>query len=427
MKKYAIIVGLLLVTFNTNAQFLKKLKEKVVSKTEQKTDAKIDQKIDVTLDSVLEGNIHFPKKENKQNVEGSKDKFQTSYLSKFDFIPGEQIVFFEDFSDDAIGDFPAKWNTTGSGEVVIIDGIDGKWLQLKSQQSNFVLNDLINLPENFTIQFEIMISLPFEWGNEPIYFALADVKNPSNYLNTTHYSLNENNNIAFWLNFHSGNSDSNGYGGYLMYNTSINNLINEKMDLKKYFMDVREKLPLKVSIWKQKQRIRVYFNENKILDLPKILPSEMNVNALVWQTLSLQEDNYYFLGNIRIAESNPDTRNKLITEGRIVSNGILFGINSAIIKPESYGAIKEIARVLKENKQVNIKIIGHTDNDGDAQSNLILSLNRAIAVKNMLSQEFGIDSARMETEGKGDSEPILPNINSINKASNRRVEFVKIN
>ena len=62
MKKYAIIVGLILITFNTNAQLLKKLKEKVVSKTEQKADAKIDRKIDVTIDSVMEGNVRLPKK-----------------------------------------------------------------------------------------------------------------------------------------------------------------------------------------------------------------------------------------------------------------------------------------------------------------------------------------------------------------------------
>lgn len=440
MKKKILLSVLILIAINANSQLLKKLKEKVVTKTEQKADAKIDRKIDVAIDSVMEGNINLPKKEHqvkkdtiikikesKKNTIAVKNEVQSSYLSKFDFIPGDEIVFFEDFSDDAIGDFPAKWNTTGSGEVVTIDGVEGNWLLLKSQQTSFSLNDLINLPENFTVQFDVMLSLPFAWRNEPIYFAMADVKNASNYINTTHYSLNGNNNKAFWLNLHHGNADSNSYGGYLMYNTSTTNLVNEKLDLKKSFMVIGEKLPLKVSIWKQKQRIRVYLNENKVLDLPKILPVEMNVNALVWSTLSLQENNNYFIGNIRVASSNPDSRNKLITEGKLVSNGILFGINSDKIKPESYGVIKEIAGVLKENKNVTITIVGHTDSDGDETSNLELSQKRALAIKNMLTQEFGVDALRMQTDGKGESEPVLPNTSMINKANNRRVEFIKTN
>ncbi|MEB8344512.1 OmpA family protein [Flavobacteriaceae bacterium KMM 6898] len=441
MKKYAILGSLLLFNASLSAQLMKKLKDKVVSKTEQKAEAKIDHKIDVGIDSVMEGNVHLPSKENQSQTDslrsnGGRDKaevttkvgFEKGYVSKYDFVPGEELVIVEDFADDAIGDFPAKWNTSGSGEIVTIDGLEGKWLMMNNQ-SNYSFNSLITLPEDYTIQFEIMVSLPFEWRNEPIYFAMADIKNPNNFINTSHYSLNDNRNITFWLNLHPGanTSNFNGYGGYLMNNTSVNNIVNEKLDLKNYFIDKREKLPLKISIWKQKQRIRIYLNENKILDLPKILPTEMNVNALVWQTLGLQEENKYFLGNIRVAASNPDTRNKLLTEGKIVTNGILFGINSDIIKPESYGVIKEIAALLKENKEISIQIIGHTDNDGDEEANQNLSLKRANAVRTMLFQEFGIDSKRMETVGKGESAPIVPNTNAVNKASNRRVEFIKLN
>lgn len=430
---------LLTITLNSNAQLLKKLKDKAVSKTEQKAEAKVDHKIDAAVDSVMDGNIHFPKNKKASQNDSLKDitlsaknenerrvDYEKGYVTKFDFIPGEKIIFFEDFSNESIGDFPSNWNTTGSGEIVTLNGLEGKWLLMQSQ-SNYTLNHLIDLPENATIQFDLTVSIPFEWRNEPIYFALADVKNPNNYMSTSHYSLNGNDNIVFWLNLHPGNTDSNAYGGYMLYNTSTTNLVNEKLDLKKYFMPTKDNQPLKVSIWKQKQRIRVYLNENKTLDLPKILPSEMKVNALVWNTLSLQGDNKYFISNIRVAAGNPDTRNKLISDGKLVSSGIQFGINSNVIKPESYGILKEIAEVLKENKTMNINIVGHTDDDGDEVSNLTLSQKRAIAVKTMLSQEFGIDALRMETDGKGEKEPILPNTSAINKASNRRVEFIRIN
>ena len=48
--------------------------------------------------------------------------------SKYDFVPGEKVVAVDDFTQDAIGDFPDKGNTDGSGEIVTIDGKAGRWL-----------------------------------------------------------------------------------------------------------------------------------------------------------------------------------------------------------------------------------------------------------------------------------------------------------
>jgi outer membrane protein OmpA-like peptidoglycan-associated protein len=59
--------------------------------------------------------------------------------------------------------------------------------------------------------------------------------------------------------------------------------------------------------------------------------------------------------------------------------------------------------------------------------NLELSKKRAEAVKNTLAKDFGIDPGRMETDGKGEQEPLAPNTDAIAKANNRRVEFVKMN
>ncbi len=51
-------------------------------------------------------------------------------FSRFDFVPGEKVVGFEDFSQDSIGDFPAKWNTNAAGEIVTVAGKPGRWLKL---------------------------------------------------------------------------------------------------------------------------------------------------------------------------------------------------------------------------------------------------------------------------------------------------------
>ncbi|MOA52286.1 putative lipoprotein YiaD precursor [compost metagenome] len=88
--------------------------------------------------------------------------------------------------------------------------------------------------------------------------------------------------------------------------------------------------------------------------------------------------------------------------------------------------LKEIATVLQENPTVSVKIIGHTDSDGDGSANLLLSQKRAIAVKNSLINFYGINANRMLTDGKGESQPVQPNTTTAGKTQNRRVEFVKL-
>lgn len=67
------------------------------------------------------------------NTAFTQDQPSLWTYSKFDFIPGEKIIFFDDFSQDAVGDFPALWFSNGSGEVVILNNFPGRWLQLTSK------------------------------------------------------------------------------------------------------------------------------------------------------------------------------------------------------------------------------------------------------------------------------------------------------
>ena len=67
----------------------------------------------------------------------------------------------------------------------------------------------------------------------------------------------------------------------------------------------------------------------------------------------------------------PDTRNKLLTDGKWVTHGILFDVNSDRVKPESNGALKEISNVLAESKDVKVQVVGHTDSDGEMPRTLI--------------------------------------------------------
>ena len=133
-----------------------------------------------------------------------------------------------------------------------------------------------------------------------------------------------------------------------------------------------------------------------------------------------------YISNLKVAEGGIDLRRKLMAEGKISTNGILFDSGSANIQPQSMGIIRQISQVLQQEGSMNLNIVGHTDADGDDASNMDLSKRRADAVKDALVNIYNIAASRMQTEGKGESEPVGDNGTVDGKAQNRRVEFIKI-
>jgi outer membrane protein OmpA-like peptidoglycan-associated protein len=341
----------------------------------------------------------------------SSDTVFKSY-SKFDFIPGEQIIYFEDFSQDNVGDFPDKWNTNGSGEIVTIGNIAGKWLKTASEIKYAPMLSGKPFPENYTIEFDAIYKADDEQVGGNTFLALDIFPSPNG------KSLDAESGTG--IRFKTQGDDVAAFS-YSDQQEGFSNSQDKQLLINKNGKVIH------FSIWVQKQRCRLYVEESKIWDLPMLMPAGANCNAIGFFVGIYGEGNRdLFFSNIRIAVGAPDMRNKLLTEGKLVTHGIMFDVNSDKIKSESYGTLKEIAKVLTENADVKVKIMGHTDSDGADAANMDLSKRRAAAVKNALSKDFGIDAFRMQSDGKGESEPASPNTTAEGKANNRRVEFIKM-
>lgn len=428
-----VCVGMILFANDAQAQLLNP-KEILRNKSQQRTNQGMERGADKGLDKLEEGigNIfkkkdnsskgsnETPKEEKSNDVQAQESKTTAPQVekntlksySKFDFVPGEQVIGFEDFSQDEVGDFPDKWNTNSSGEVVKFDGMEGKWLQL-DRRGVFFPEFIQALPENVTIEFDMATDDQMSEMQSGLKIILVDAKDRN--LNfDQHFSRSTS------VKFDIHPTNAAGYTDIKVIDVSGNTVVENENKLSGWkYGEVN-----RISVSKQKSRIRVYVNDVKIWDLPKAI--DVNVNyALLFATNMF--DGTIFISNLRVAKGQPDTRNKLITEGKWVTRGITFDVNSDKIKQESYGTLKEIATVLNENPTLNVNIVGHTDSDGSEESNLVLSQKRAAAVKNALVNEFGVSGNRLQTDGKGESEPTDNNNTPLGKANNRRVEFIKIN
>jgi len=112
-------------------------------------------------------------------------------------------------------------------------------------------------------------------------------------------------------------------------------------------------------------------------------------------------------------------------EPLMVRARIHFDFNKADIKKEYIPLLKEVAKVLKENPNINLRIEGYTDDIGTKAYNQKLALKRAMAVKNFLVKE-GIEPERIQVVGFGKEKYIAENTTPIGRLTNRRAEFIVI-
>jgi len=419
------------------AQILNRVKQKAEQRANQKIDQAIDKGLDKTEDAAkTDKNKKDSTSKNTNTKTNTNSKTATSEAeasanapaefktyAKFDFIPGDKIIAVEDFSQVAPGDFPGKWNTNSTGDIQTVDGRTGNWLSI-SKPGVFLPEFITALPENFTLEFELYCSKDYSFYSSAFNVIFASLKNPGKEFSTwKEYGPGPREGVLCW--FHPQDAGmANGHSGYEVWNNNSSDLRNEASTAQ---FKSKDNNYVKVSIWRQKNRLRVYMNEEKIWDVPRAFANDVNYNSvMVMRGNSHKPEDRFLFSNIRLAAGAADTRNRLVTEGKFVTRGILFDVNSDKIKGESYGVLKDIATVLKENADLKVKIVGHTDSDGDDKSNLDLSKRRAESVRSILSKEFGIDATRMQTDGKGEGEPVDKNTSTEGKANNRRVEFIKL-
>lgn len=432
IKILLVLMTLLISSQTSYAQFLKKLgqrteeaaKEAVIRKTEQKVNRETEKAMDTILDgkkggkkknksSERSGDNNDGMNENDETLDQENTNGDFGVYSNFTFIPGNKLLFYDDFAADAIGDFPANWETGGSGEVVTTSDSESKWLSI-SRRAGYMPTMENKLPENYTIEFDLANN-GYGSGkpNSKLFFA---------FLTKKAYSMGSGGSLADIEILLSNNgfkvSNVENFGGEV--EVKIGSRIDREMT--DYLNNT-----VHISIAVNKKRLRMWVNEEKMVDSPNLIQANIGKYFII-EAMDVLPENGHFVGvsNFRIAESTEDLRSLLLKNGKFSTTGIYFDTAAATVKKESYGILLDIANMLRDNSDITVQIVGHTDNQGAEDYNQILSENRAKAVKQILVEEFGINEDKLQFMGKGEVEAVDDNTTEKGRANNRRVEFIKI-
>ena len=322
------------------------------------------------------------------NASAPTDKV-SQVSTRFDYVPGDSVLFLDDFTQDELGEFPARWKLVqGTFEIAELNG--ERWLRCMSPDGSVrpKLNVAGALPELWTLDLDIL-------GTEPIEGAF------------TVRALGEGDNEAWEATYAHGKDLAFRSGE--IYSTT---------PLEGGTIGGRHHL----SFMARGNSIKAYMDRQRLASVPEIqgrggAPRELEIR--------LWANTRPMIANVRFAQG-PTPAKDLLAGGKLVTHGIHFDTGSDIVLPDSAPILRQVAAWMEANPAAKLRVTVHTDNVGAAPSNLDLSKRRAASVARVLSTQLGVAAERFETDGKGDTQAVASNAKPEGRAMNRRVEFAKL-
>jgi outer membrane protein OmpA-like peptidoglycan-associated protein len=318
---------------------------------------------------------------------GASEKV-SAVSTKFDFVSGDSLIFLDDFTQDELGEFPARWRLTeGTFEVAEMDGerwlrgvgVDG-WVRMK-------LPAWSALPEYWTLEFDF-------YSVEPNSSALA-VR-----------ALSKQSEWIWWVTFPMGNLLEFRTGAIRSATVYEGNVSGRHH----------------VMFMGRGTAVKVYVDRQRMASIPEISADNGAPVAFDIRFLGSAKP---MIANVRFASGCRPAKD-MLAAGKLVTYGILFATGSDDVLPESAPVLRQIGAYLAANPAVKLRITGHTDNVGSAASNLDLSKRRAASVARVLTEQFGIAADRLTADGRGDTQVVANNLKPEGRAMNRRVEFARL-
>ena len=380
----------------TMAQF-GKLKDKVKEKAEKKVEETVKGKDETASDTSTANKKSTEESASdtaKAQSTGPGASEDMSLYTKYDFVPGDKVIFYDDFSSEEMGEFPSRWRLDAGVFEIAKQG--GKNYILCTDKGSIRPKIATGaLPPKYTIEMEF-------------YIKGGDTKG--------HW---------FFIKWYNGEGQE--IGNFNLQDKFRTNLRLLDKDIASKELSA----PLSggihtMRIMATQSTMKCYIDNERMANVPAVesfKPVDFGVYMDPWKD---EPNNPMLIGTFRYAEGGKTLKQQLDEAGRIVTHGILFDSGSDKIKGESYKTLADIGALLTDNPALRLSIEGHTDSDGADDYNLTLSQKRSESVRTYLINNFKVDGSRLESKGWGESKPIDKNNTPEGKANNRRVELVKL-
>ncbi len=453
MKKLLTILFFTLISNTIFAQSaIQKIKDKANAKleeTKEKAKLKANTKIDTKIDNTLDKGVNAPENAVNKTKEKGKNKkaakatepevlkeenieveqkvavtadineaknsmpTEAKLYSKFDFVPADSTILYDDLSNETTDEIPSKWKVY-SGRVEVKQLGNEKIIQIPGSETNSNTSsfaprfktDAPYLPYRFTAEFDMYFKYNENLtpGNISIGFCKPDESG-------NFYSENCNDatlgNLKEPLQFYdNGELNKIKFGSFTGQFSDVEKLKNTWVH---------------ISIAVTEKSMKVYYNNERVLNAQM---DESRANAFAF---SMQNYNDVYLKNIRLAAGGRDPYKQTTITGKFVARGLKFETGKATLKPESISELNRIVKLMTEHPELKFEIGGHASKSGNATdaNNQTLSEARAKTVMAKLI-EMGIAATKLTAKGYGDKSPIDSNASAEGKINNQRVELKTI-
>lgn len=422
-KTLFLLVFVCLSVFVAQAQVTDRAKNRAKYKTNQKVDQTVDKTIDKGFKAL--GGLFKKKKKKEEPAEETEEvneeqpnnnSGESSGISngtevagnyseeekeaiqlwsvRYDFKPGKDIIFFDDFEDEEVGEIPSQWFYE-KGVIEVVQVGEDNQAMAGDLYTHPNWPEGFTLPERFTIEFDIYL-----FGGEvrgSYHYGLFFKQDTYREAVATVYS---------------------GFGSVSLHNVAGGPIPGSK---KEDFVDGWHHISLSVN----GTSIKGYFDDYRTFNARFPDGKKPNLFTLWNCCFKAETPQMFLIDNFKVAAGAHPKYKEQLVDGKIVTHNILFDYDSDKLIPRSFAEINRIAQLMQKDESLNFRVEGHTDSDGDDAYNLKLSESRAKAVKEALVT-LGVAEDRLEYKGMGETQPMEANDTPENKAKNRRVEFVKI-
>lgn len=421
------LLGLLMLPAALSAQSIgERMKQKAQERINQRTEEAMDRAIDAAENAVTcavtdRKCIEKAEKAGKTVVDPDGNPFKSGSApqaatasatatakpgqgawANYDFVPGERVLFAEDFSRDRVGNFPQRLELLGGAAEVVESG-GRRWLRFVSSGA-FAVALPEKLGPRFTLEFDVAFQ---DYANGQL-FIFTDVTDPGE------------------LGPAAGNGGAQDLARrtYLTVGNRVN-LMDLNGDNQRRLADtdgIQDDAAHRIRMHVDGKYVKVYVDERRVVNFPS---AELIRTDRLYIAFNAHPDLPFMVGNLSINAGGRRMYDALLADGRVATQGILFDTGSDRIRPESTPTLKEITQMLQEHGDLRLMIEGHTDNVGQPAANQTLSEKRAAAVKAYLVSQ-GIDGARLQSKGLGATKPTADNTTPEGRQTNRRVELVRL-